>query len=225
LPRRRKRIDYAPALRSGSAAELINGVRTAFEQLRPRAEANEEETKKAIASAVHLIVFGLSRATAHPPAWFRLAEQSADGEQHRQVLRDRMAAKIIKEPPANTRFISPDGVPYFIGLWQRLSPNDRRIIDAQIEAEIGPVASKRGAPRSIEGRFIANECLSHFERITGRRATVVTDPETKKPCGAFYDLVASVFRALAIPDSAETCARAACMGRGRTRQSIVVVRT
>ena len=31
------------------------------------------ETEKAIQRAVHQIVVGLSRATAHPPAWFRLA--------------------------------------------------------------------------------------------------------------------------------------------------------
>ena len=163
LPRRRKRIDYAPALRS-SAGELINGVRTAFEQLCPRAEANEEETKKAIASAVHLIVVGLSRATAHPPAWFRLAGR--------------------------------------------------------------PMGLKSGRPPVTEGKFIAWECRQHFERITGRDAKVDTDPETKKPNGAFYDLVVSVFRALAIPDSAETCARAACYGqRTRTRRNIGVVRT
>jgi hypothetical protein len=151
MPRGRRRIDYAPEGRT--PGEMINDVRRAFEGLlseeeRKSIDKGEEATKavaKKVASAVHNIVGGLSRATAHPPSWFRLATR--------------------------------------------------------------PVTPKRGRPSSHEGEFIAFVCAKYFKRITDRHANVQTDPETKQPYGAFYDLVVGVFAALSIPDGAERAAR------------------
>jgi hypothetical protein len=158
MTRRRKRIDYAPV--KLSSGEMINAVRRAFEDLIPpeKPEALNKEAQKAVdnkevAAAVHNIVWGLSRATAHPPSWFRLANRA--------------------------------------------------------------VTPRRGRPPAIEGEFIAWECAGPFERITGRAANVQTDPQTRRPCGAFYDLVKAVFDALAIRDGAERSARSVQRNRKR----------
>lgn len=71
MPRARKGIDYAPATRS--ADEIINAVRKAFEDLPPDKEVSDLDREAKVSAAVHHIVHGLSRATAHPPSWFRLA--------------------------------------------------------------------------------------------------------------------------------------------------------
>jgi hypothetical protein len=160
MARARRRIDYAEV--ELSTGEIINAVRKAFEGLvwdvRVKSKRGTYRTLEGatreiaahrweVAYAVHSIVCGLSRATAHPPAWFRL--------------------------------------------------------------EGRPVGGKKGRPPATEGKFIAYICADHFTRITGRPASVQIDPETKRPYGAFYDLVVAVFETLAIPDSAQTCARQA----------------
>jgi hypothetical protein len=103
--------------------------------------------------AVHDIVGGLSRATAHPPDFFRIAGR--------------------------------------------------------------PIEKRKGRPRSTEGAFVAWECTQHFERITGRPATVDTDPQTKRPYGHFHDLVKAVFTALNLTDNPEHAARAVVVGGPR----------
>jgi hypothetical protein len=148
-------VDYADAIPHAAVGKLICDVRRAFCLLIGPAPSDAEianivEGNKAIASAVHFIVNGLSRATAQPPHWFRLASR--------------------------------------------------------------PVVTRRGRPKADEALFLAVVCRQHYERITGEAAKVHTDPETKRPYGAFYDLVAAVLKALGIRNSPETAAR------GATRQ-------
>lgn len=148
---------------------MINAVRKAFEGLvwdgRVKSKRGTyrwlEGAAREIAAhrwavnyAVHSIVYGLARATAHPPIWFRLAGRPV--------------------------------------------------------AKRGP-----GRPPVVEGELIAWECADHFTRITGRPANVQIDPQTKRPCGAFYDLVKAVFDALAIPDGAERSGKSVQRNRKR----------
>jgi hypothetical protein len=98
MPRPRKRVDYAPAIADPlEKGVMINEVRAAFQALVPELVRGELHNKpmektvvgdslvfngcrcptcRAIAAAVHNIVFGLSGATAHPPDCFRLAGSS-----------------------------------------------------------------------------------------------------------------------------------------------------
>jgi hypothetical protein len=80
------------------------------------------------------------------------------------------------------------------------------------------VASRRGRPRAVEALFVASVCRQHYELIAGKRATVDTDPETKKPYGEFYDLVAATLKALGIKNSPETAARGAVGSDARRRR-------
>ena len=191
MPRKPKRVDYAPALKPPKGWEpapltddkgepwldlklpettqrmeeynkarkqaearstLETAVRAAFIAViakplngQQHAEATQKRLRRAVDHAVHDIVYGLSRATAHPPTWFLLATRP----------RRKSAA---------------------------------------------------GAPPKIEAAFIAGICEMHYQRITGKPGKLLNSP---KPSGHFHDLLQGVFNAFGMDARAETFARRA----------------
>ena len=78
----------------------------------------------------------------------------------------------------------------------------------------GAAKHGRGRPKSLEGTFVALVCAIELRRITGDCRTYTTDPIENKVSGPLVDLVRSVFKALRMPNSAET----------RTREALAALR-
>ena len=119
-------------------------------------------------------------------------------------------AEFLAETAMIDRTIAPAVHNIFFGLSRATScpPDFTKENGASFRLASRPVPDGKGRPRAFEAEFVALVCRIEYERITGKAATVSTDPKTGRPYGAYYDLVRAVLTALGIPDSAETAARA-----------------
>lgn len=65
-----------------------------------------------------------------------------------------------------------------------------------------------GRPRKILAQFFANQAALEVHRLTGRDATVITDPITGRAGGPYLRLLQALYAAAGIDASAESNARA-----------------